>query len=375
MHAHTVNYRKRDGASRGQLVNLGFFVHGVPRLMLWCRLFGHRPVVDGTGEYKRDHPDGERYGDPNRWVVCDRCGVRGDPQGSLPPQDWHIGDRYTGPFQHAAFRPKKGLPAPARIALRDGRRWFAPGPIPYRGEPASGQLGGQLVIGGGGWAGFGWELKVGNCSSEHVLACNVGLGPVGALYLHTGHHGQWVQRRLNPVGYESRIIRQKLRDGVLEWRLWSRRDSGTRLGPGREPWWRNGELSFRLRDKMFGRRLYSYTDVGPVVSRIVRMPEGAEFLVLLQLQQQTLGRKRLARWARRSWNVDWSAAGRGIPTKARDRGRILGSGVAVSDAAVRAGTWPSEAVCAITTQMVRDRTRNEWEPLGKVPVDPAAVPA
>ncbi len=374
MHAHTVNYRKRDGASRGQLVNLGFFVHGVPRLMLWCRLFGHRPVVDGTGEYKQDTPGGERYGNPNRWVVCDRCGVRGDPQGHLDPAVHNVGDRYRGPFSSTPFDLGAKAGRAALLAAKDGG-FYPPGPIPYRGEPASGELGGQLVVGGGGWSGFGWELKVGNCSSEHVLACNVGLGPLGALYLHTGHHGQWVQRRLNPVGYESRITRQKLRAGAVEWRLWSLRDSGTRHGRNREPWWRNGEISLKVRDKVFGRRLYSYTDVGPVVSRIVRMPEGAEFLVLLQLQQQTLGRKRLARWARRSWNVDWSAAGQGIPTKGPDRGRILGSGVAVSNAAVRAGTWPSEAVCAITTRMVRDRTRYEWEPLGKVPIDMAVAPA
>lgn len=372
MHAFTVNYRKRDGACRGQLVNLGFFLHGTPRLMLWCRLFGHKPVVDGTGEYKQDRPGGERYGNPTRWVVCDRCGVRGEPQGSLDPECWGVGDRYTGPWNPAQL--DQGTPA-GRLALRDAKRGFyPPGPIPYHGEGARGALGGQLVIGGGGWAGFGWEVKVGNCASEHTLAWHVGLGPLGALYLHTEDHGIWLQRRLNPEGYESRVTGQTLRAGCLSWRLWSKRDSGSRHGRNREPWWRNGEISFRLRDNLFGPRRYSYTDVGEPIGRFVRMPEGEDYLVTLKLQRQTLGRKR---WPRRrhSWNVDWNAAGRGIPTKGPLRGRVFGSGVKVSDAAVRAGTWPSEAVVAIAARMVRDRTRYEWEPLGKAPVDAELVPA
>jgi len=89
-HRFTVDYRKRDGERPGTLLNRGYFLTGLPRLILLCRLLGHRPVVDGTTGY-RDRPG-------HRWVCCDRCGVRPDPQGQLDPDRWNIGDRYTGPF-------------------------------------------------------------------------------------------------------------------------------------------------------------------------------------------------------------------------------------------------------------------------------------
>lgn len=377
-HRFAVNYGKRDGRPRGQLVNVGFFLHQVPRLMPWCRLFGHKPVVDGTGEYHTAVPSGERYGNPYRWVVCDRCGVRGDPQGHLDPAVYAIGDRYLGPF--VPGRPVKGFTA--KLAERDTERGFtAPGPIPRNGgtpdngDGARGALGGQLIVGRTGIGGWSWELKVGNAGSEHTLAASMYLGPFGCLHLHTERHGTWLQRRLNPVGYESRLIGQQFRDGRLAWLLWSRRDSGSRYGRDREPWWRNGEISFRILDGLFGPVRYSYEDVGEPVGRLVRMPEGDDYLVTLQLQRQTRGRRRGPFPRTRTWTVNWNAAGKGIPTKGPDRGRIYGSGVEVSDAAVKAGTWPSEAVCGIATRMVRDRTRYGWEPLGPVEVDAELVPA
>ncbi len=371
-HRFAIDYGKRDGRRRGQLVNVGFFLHQTPRLIPWCRLFGHKPVVDGTGEYRTDVPSGDRYGNPNRWVVCDRCGERGEPQGHLDPAVYAIGDRYLGPFE-----PGAAVEAFAsKFAARNAERGFtAPGPIPRRGESVRGALGGQLVIGAGGWAGLGWEAKVGNAGSEHTLALHFGFGPLGALYLHTEHHGTWLQRRLNPVGYESRVTGQTLRDGRLSWRVWSRKDSGSRYGRDREPWWRNGEVSFRVLDGLFGPVRYSYEDIGEPVGRLVRMPEGDDYLVTLQLQRQTRGRRRGPFPRTRTWTVDWNAAGKGIPTKGPERGRIYGSGVEVSDAAVKAGTWPSEAVCGIATRMVRDRTRYGWEPLGPVEVDAELVPA
>ncbi|MEO3868203.1 hypothetical protein ABGB18_05160 [Nonomuraea sp. B12E4] len=46
------------------LVHRRFWLHDVPRLMLWCRLRGHKPVVDGYSP----HVPG---GDAMRWVACD----------------------------------------------------------------------------------------------------------------------------------------------------------------------------------------------------------------------------------------------------------------------------------------------------------------
>jgi hypothetical protein len=104
---------------------------------------------------------------------------------------------------------------------------------------------------------------------------------------------------------------------------------------------------------------------------MVRMPE-ADYLVALKLQRVTHGRRR-GREPKRSWSVDWTTLGGGIPTKGPHRGRICGSGVDVSDRSVRAGTWPAEAVAAVAARITRDRTGHGWEPLGAVAVDLAAV--
>jgi hypothetical protein len=356
VHTFTVNYLERDGRRRGQLVNVGFFAHSVPRLIPWCRLLGHRPVVAGTDPIRQD---GSSYvGRAYRWVCCDRCGVRGDPQGSLDPQVWAVGDRYAGDWL-----PQ--LPAGRRDRAERDAGFQRPGPIERRPD---GALGGQLLVGGCDFGGVGWEFKVGNCASEHTLAAQLNLGWLGALYLHTERFGTGVQRRLNPTGYESRITGVRLRDGRLEWRLWSKRDSGSRYGPTREPWWRNGEISLRWRDRLWGPKRYAYTDVPDgQVNRIVRMPEG-DYLVRLKLQQVAYGRRR-GRRKTLSWSVDWSTAGAGIPVKAPGRGRISGSAVDVSERAVRAGTWPAEACTAIAATITGHRTSYDWDPIGRAPVN------
>lgn len=369
MHSQIVNYNAREPGRRRRtpwwrrhLVNVGFFLHQVPRPLLPCRLFGHRPVVDGTTVTPANRPGYL----PSRWVVCDRCGVRPDPQGHLDPRRWDIDARYTGEWGPAGERPPR-----LRVVRQDRpydqaedeHNWHPPGPFRRR---ATGGLGGQLVVIGNPF-GVGFELKVGNGGSEHTLAAHLYLGWLGALYLNTERIGTWLQRRLNPVGYQSRIIEVRFSRGELRWRLWAKRDESSRD----DPWWMDGKLSFRLRDKLLGRRLYDYTDVpGGQVARFVRMPEG-DYLVNLKLQAVTLGRKRWFK-KRMPYSVDWSALGKGIPTEGPLRGRIFGSSVQVSDRAVTAGTWPAEAAAAIALRVAEHRTREGWEPTGKVPVQVAA---
>ena len=90
MRWHTVDYAKDHEGGPWTLLSRGFRLHDVPRLMLLCRLLGHRPVVDGYG------PTGPGL-HAARWVVCDRCGVRPDPQGALDPEHWSVGQPYTAP--------------------------------------------------------------------------------------------------------------------------------------------------------------------------------------------------------------------------------------------------------------------------------------
>lgn len=356
MRTLTVNYAKRDGRQRGRLVNVGFFLHDTPRLLLRCRLLGHKPVVDGTTGSRPDHPG-------YRWVCCDRCGIRGEPQGHLDPAVHAIGDRYLGNWT--------GRVPTGRLEWRvnDAARGFTdPGPLPSR---STGKLGGQLVVGRTFGGEVGFEVKVGNCGSEHTLAATLYAGHLFTLYLHTERHGTGLQRWLNPVGYDSRLISLRVSLSGVRWRLWSKRD-GLSVGRDREPWWCNGEIRLRPLDRLLGVKRYEYADVGEPVGRFVRMPE-RDYLVSLKLQRCILGRRRGRK--RYSWSVDWSALGDGIPTKAPERGRVFGSGVNVSDRAVRAGTWPAEAVAAIAAQMTTDRTGYGWEPIGRVVVDTATVAA
>ncbi len=349
-----VNYKERDRGSYWK--NVGVFLHDIPRLRLGCRLFGHRPVVDGsksTLTTNRDHK-------PYRWVICDRCGIRPEPQGSLDPDTWNIGDRYDGPWQ--PFVPKREWKA------FKGGAHYPPGPF----DPhPTGTIGWQFVIGPRRdiWTGAGWQFKVGNAGSEHTLALDLHLY-WASLYLWTEGFGAWLIRRLNPTSLYSREIGLRFVRGRIEWKLWAVRDDPK----GNRYQWQDSSVSLRWIDKLFGPKKYDHKPVpGGEVARVVRMPEG-DYLVELRLERVTYGRKRLRR-KHHSFSVDWSALGQGIPTKGPLRGRIFGSSVTVPPLSVDAGTGPAEAVAAIAKAMTEQRTRYEWEPTGKVPVDVAEASA
>jgi hypothetical protein len=363
VHTQIVNYQARERRRpRSRFVNVGFFVHQVPRLTVRCTLFGHRPVVDGTDPT----PSAAVYiGRRNRWVVCDRCGQRPDPQGSLDPQRWNIGDRYTGGYTNPVGRHEL-------IRLKD-REHYLPGPF-NDPDNSRGTLSGQLIVGRSVYGPVGFELKVGSGASEQPLAASLSLGWFGALSLATTGHGRGVQRRLNPdrdKTYLSKVIKVDVWRGRLAWRLWAARDKT--CGETGLPWWRDGELNLRIGDRLFGRREWDHTDVpGGVASRLVRMPE-ADYLVQLKLRQVTVGRAGgpfgTGRARRRlPYEVSWSVLGKGIPTEGPLRGRIFGADVKVSDAAVEAGTWPAAAAAAIATDVADWRTRKGWEPTGLVKV-------
>lgn len=343
MHRFSVDYRERDGERRGTLLNRGYFVNGLPRLIPLCRLLGHRPVVDGTEGYRGS--DG--YENPgHRWVCCARCGVRPDPQGQLDPDQWDIGDRYVGPFDG------ERLPYPSKDEIKQraerGLPLYAPEPVPgpWLAKP-TGALGAQLII-GKSFPGWSAEVKIGNRASEHTLAAHLRLYPFGAIYLNTEGFGAWLQRRLNPAGYQSRVISLDLQYGGIEWKLWAKRDESSKS----DPWWMRGRIKLDPRDRLLGRRRYAYEDVGDQVTATVRMPHGDDHKAKLQLQRCTGGRNR-----RRfdSWTVDWSTRP-GIPTKPNG-GEVLGSAVKVSARSVEERTWPAEAVAGIAAQLTADRTR------------------
>lgn len=314
MRFHSTDYREREGRKgRRLLLDRGFWLY-LPRPLLTCRLRGHKPVVDGTPGF-RDQPG-------HRWVCCDRCGTRPEPQGTLNPARFSIGDRWT---------------------------CGAPGPWPRRIE---GVFGGQLVIGRNHLCGF--QVKVGNAGSEHTLAAHAGLPFLGALYLHTEQFGTWLQRRLVPEGYESRVIEVAIGPGQrLYWGLWTFRDSGSRQGR------RAGSVKIDPRDILCGEKRYSYADEGEPQTITVTLPEGDSYPVTMQLQRQRLGRAKGRK--KLSWTVDCDTVP-GVPCRSGGHDRMTGWDVGVSDDAVEAGRWPQEAAAACVVKVTGLRTRNGWKP-------------
>jgi hypothetical protein len=363
MRSQIVNYKNRSpGHRRGRLVNVGFFLHQVPRPLLACALLGHRCVVDGyDSRAAMAAPPADFEGRRLRWVVCSRCGDRPTPQGALDPDRWNLGEKYTG--CHGDYVD------PARYGPLKDLKFYPPGP--YRWNDARGELGGQVIV-GRQEMGIGFGFKIGNGGSEQPLAAHLHLGLLGALYLHTGGGiGRGVQRRLNPDRpgvWNSRVVEVALRRGTLSWKVWAKRDEYSRT----DPWWQQGRVNLRPLDVLLGPKRVDHRDVpGGVATRIVRMPEG-DYLVGLKLQQVTVGRRR-GRRRRLPYEVDWSALGKGIPTEGPLRGRTFGASVAVSDPSVDAGTWAAEAAAKVAAQVAMWRTREGWEPTGLVQVD--TVPA
>jgi len=337
---HTVDYRKHR-PNDPHLLHRGAWLYGVPRVILTCRLLGHRPVVDGTEGF------GDRPG--SRWVACHRCGIRPDPQGFLDPTQWHIGQRYTGDYLTRVIPPQ----ARKQLAARGHTTRLAlPGLWPA--SPTT-TIGGELVL--GRRARFGIGIKIGNAGSEQVLAADFGLPGLFHLYLHTEEHGRFLQRRLNPTGYDSRVIELDAHNGKLWWQGWARRNEWSRS----DPWWMHGTLTIDPRELLLGHARYSYTDVGDPVEATVRMPEGDDHQVVLKLQRCTYGRKRGRKTS--SWSVDWSSK-KGIPVRIDDwKGdSVYGSGVDVTDDAVTHNQWVALACANIGAQCSRDRARYNYRP-------------
>lgn len=293
MRARSINRNTGDDRQPGLLVSRTFWISDVPRLIPLCRLFGHKPVVDGTDT-------------PCRWVACDRCGIRTDPQGNLDPDQWDIGQPYTGPFNTAPPMPpivrkqlhRKGL-LPKDAGL--------PGPWP---TPV-GTVGGEIHIGKSKWRTVGIDFKVGNCGSEQVLAASLRLGLLGSLYLHTEDHGRWLQRRLNPTGYQSRETGIAIHHGKLWWKAWAKRDEWSKS----DPKWMQGSVTLDPRDHLLGpvknRKVWQTDDVPATV----RMPEGDTHEVTVRLEKWEARRKRGR--ARAYWHAQWDCK-QGIPVRNHD---------------------------------------------------------
>lgn len=349
MRWHTVDYLERDTSRRaGRILDRGFWLNDVPRLIPLCRLHGHRPVVDGTEPLRHQHGHG------SRWVCCDRCGIRPNPQGHLDPESWQIGEPYTGAFDDW---PTDAIGRRRAHEQLKGLDFYSPGPWPAN---PTGTIGGQLVL--GKTYSTSLEAKLGNRGSEQVLAANASIAPLGALYLHTDRHGTWLQRRLNPTGYQSRVTGFSAHEGHLWWKVWARRDETS----CDDPWWMHGSFRTNPVDIVFGPKRYSYDDVDQADDAVLRMPHGDEHTVTLKLQRRTLTRARRRRPIEVGWTVDIRAE-HGIPTKPGGRGGVTGFGVDIP-AYDHNGhwTWVPLALAAAADRLTRDRARYGYQPASEV---------
>lgn len=340
MHRFTVDYSK-DRPDRRVLLNRGYFAHGIPRLIPVCRIFGHRPVVDG---YDAQYGDKDRA----RWVICDRCGVRPDPQGHLDPDQWNLGQDYTGPFN-----PTQPLSPTVRKQLsRCGHDAGIRLPGAWPAKPTS-ALGCQLII--GRTYGFSADFKVGSPTSEQCLAAHISLGPIGALYVHTEDHGSFIQRLLNNTKWESRETGLRLGNGRLEWRIWAPRDHSSKT----DPWWMRGAVHIDPRHYLFGRRVCTIDKMSDKVPATVHLADGTEHEVTLRLERFVYGRKRRRKTT--DWRADWTTVTHeGIAIRF-DR-HVQGATVTVSAQGASNGQWEQEACEAIAAWVAERRAANDYQP-------------
>jgi hypothetical protein len=292
---HTFNYRNEPGERRG-LVNRAVHVYDLPRPALRCRWFGHKPVIDGTGTVGQP-------GHLSRWVTCDRCGTRPEPQGRLDPVLWDIGEAYPKPGDVREASPGETNPGP----------W--PDRLTWDG-------GFQLLI-GSAHPGLGIQLKVGNAGSENTLDGHLHLGRAFGIYWHAGELGRGLQRRLNPIGYESKVLDLAAHDGRIRWNLGMPRDSYKNTWPR----WRYGSVRYRPLDILLGERRYSHDKAGDPVDAQLFLEHGESYRLELQLERVTSSRKR-GRTRFEHWSVDWDST-EAIPTRPHDRGGISGASVRI----------------------------------------------
>lgn len=339
MHAFTID-RSKDRPDPRVFLHRSYHASDLPRLMLLCRLLGHKAVVDGyDSKYGREE---ERR---KRWVACDRCGARPDPQGSLNSDEWNLGQPYTGPLT-GTWAP--GTSSRNIDDYRPATQTRTPGPWP--GRP-TGALGAELIIGRS--HSIGADFKVGNRGSEHVLAAHIGLGPLGALYVNTEAFGRWVQRRLNPTGYESRETGISVYDGRLSWTAWAKRDEWSKS----DPKWMRGSISIDPREWLFGPRKNRKVSETEKVPAVVRMPEGDTHDVTVHLEEWETRRVRGVR-GRTFWRAEWECEA-GIPV--RNHGwkgdEYYSSSWVIEGVTPDNARWPHVVAAVAAEHCSRDRAR------------------
>lgn len=344
MHRFTVDYSK-DRPDPRVLMNCGYFLHGLPRLIILCRLLGHCPTVDGyNSQYG---PEEKRRA---RWVICGRCGIRPEPQGVLGPDDWDLGQPYTGPFN-----PTQPMsPTVRKQLIRRGHDATIRQPGTWPTKPTS-AVGAQVIIGRSNF--ISAQVKVGSRSSEQCLAASLSLGPIGAIYLHTEDHGRFIQRCLNGgqrLSTESRVTGIDLHHGRLTWKLWAPRDTDF----NDQPWWMGRSFAIDPRHYLLGKVTNQTVSTTEKTPTTVTMPEGDTYEVTVRLEQWSIGRQRGRR--RDHWTAVWDCSpGTSIPTgHGKDQS---GGAFPIQHVTTDTPNWPAVVAQAVADRIARDRARHDYQ--------------
>lgn len=212
----------QDEGRQGWLAHYRIGVHGIPRAFT-CRLFGHRPVVDGYGNIGDTWPGGHPR-DVKRWVACGRCDERPAWQGDLPPALFpKLGASYEGEWVtplEAELRGRQVAEARDRY-YREQRRARDDGSenVPYVEPPnfdlmpawpstswsprMAEQQGPRGAVNltvcawarkWSGWPGIGFEVSLGD--GETPIDAHVHLAKLGAVYLGLERYGAALAARL-----------------------------------------------------------------------------------------------------------------------------------------------------------------------------------
>lgn len=201
---------------------------------------------------------------------------------------------------------------------------------------------------------FSLRFHVGNEASETPWDGHLLLAGSGFFWgLENGHKLAARLTRCAKHRWEGRDLSLRAHDGRLYVHVWTHPGTWERgeFAKWRERSWRTNPL-----DVLFGATRYWYIDMGTSDLEI-DLPEGS-YPVKATLQQQLHGRPRSKRRAE-SWVVDVEAR-QGIPNRVDHSGgwkgdRVYGFAVPLAQALE---DWPIDAKAAITSSILRDRSRS-----------------
>lgn len=301
-----------------------------------CWLLGHKPRL--------------RWNGGSSYVECGRCPARPFDIQGMQAVRVRLGNLRPGHDNFATARSMKPpTPEEEAFIIREisGRGAWSQNQqefkveIPIRRKPT---------------AEFSLRFHVGSRGSETPWDGHLTVGGTG-IYWGLGMGGHLAHRI---TGGRGRDVGLALHDRQVWWKLWADPDSSSRDQP---KWW-EGNFTVDPTEWIWGRRRYTYDDVGaPVTLDLFETAEGTvHYDVVLQLQRGWRGWvKRPRPRGRDRWLVTWDSK-TGLPFRHHEwKGdEVYGSSVELTDAEARSKDWTRYAAEKLRADMTADRLRYGW---------------